>query len=194
MASSSVASTLAQNSPATSPSVSTNSLGSLTPNDFLKMLLSELQNQDPLSPMDSGQMLTQIGQISQVSSTQTLTTTLNSMLLGQNVNNATALIGKTIDGISDKGSEITGTVDKVTISNNQPVLNIGSDTVQLSNVKSVLPDTGDTTVQDTAATANNTAIAASQLQQLLQLFQQSQQSTGSSSGATSGTPPAAAAS
>src|SRR5436309_1258444 len=98
MASSSIGSALAQNSPASSPtsSLSGNTLGNLTPNDFLKMLLSELQNQDPLSPMDSSQMLTQIGQISQVSSTQSLTTTLNSVLLGQNVNNATSLIGKTI--------------------------------------------------------------------------------------------------
>src|SRR2546426_8696333 len=113
MATSSIASSLTQNSSSTSSS-STNGLGALKPDDFLKMLLSELQNQDPLSPMDSSQMLTQIGQISQVSSTQSLTTTLNSMLLGQNVNNATALIGKTIDSINDKGAEITCKVDKVT--------------------------------------------------------------------------------
>ena len=183
---SSVASNIAANSPANS--VTNSGFGALKPADFLNMLLTELQNQDPLSPMDSSQMLTQIGQISQVSSTQTLTDTLNSMLLGQNVSNATALIGKTVDGIADSGSEITGNVDKVTISNNQPVLNIGNDTMQLTNVKSVLPNANDNTAQDVALTAANTASTATQLQQLLQIFQTAQTPTGTgSTSTTSGT-------
>ena len=187
---SSVASNIAANSPANS--VTNSGLGGCKPADFLNMLLTELQNQDPLSPMDSSQMLTQIGQISQVSSTQTLTDTLNSMLLGQNVSNATALVGKSVDGIADSGSEITGNVDSVTISNNQPVLNIGTDTMQLTNVKSVLPGT-DNLLQDASLTAANTASAASQLQQLLQIFQTAQNPTGTGStgttSASSSTPP-----
>src|SRR5436190_464107 len=55
--------------------------GNLKLDDFMKMLLAELQNQDPLSPMDASQMLTQIGQITQVGSTQQLTSTLDSVLL-----------------------------------------------------------------------------------------------------------------
>jgi flagellar hook assembly protein FlgD len=185
MATSSVANNIAANSPANS--VTNSGLGALKPADFLNMLLTELQNQDPLSPMDSGQMLTQIGQISQVSSTQTLTDTLNSMLVGQNVSNATALVGKSVDGIADSGSEITGNVDSVTISNNQPVLNIGTDTMQLTNVKSVLPGT-DNLLQDASLTAANTASVASQLQQLLQIFQTAQNPTGiGSTSTTSGT-------
>src|SRR4051812_13352958 len=89
--------------------------GNLKLDDFMKMLLAELQNQDPLSPMDASQMLTQIGQITQVGSTQQLTSTLDSVLLGQNVSNATSLIGKMITGVGDDGKDVTGKVDKVTI-------------------------------------------------------------------------------
>lgn len=182
MATSSVASALGQNSPAASSTIASNSLNGLQPSDFLNMLLTELQNQDPLSPMDSGQMLTQIGQISQLSSTQTLTSTLNSMATGQNLSNATALIGKTVDGIDDSGAEITGAVDQVTVANNVPVLNIGTDTMQLGNVKSVSPDsTANNIAQDAVLTAENTASTASQLQQLLQIFQQAQPTTNSQS-------------
>src|SRR3982751_196340 len=85
-----------------------NGFGNLKLDDFMKMLLTELQNQDPLSPMDASQMLTQIGQITQVGSTQQLTSTLDSVLLGQNVNNATSLIGKMITGIGDDGKDVTG--------------------------------------------------------------------------------------
>jgi flagellar basal-body rod modification protein FlgD len=158
------------------------SLGSLNLDDFLKMLLTELQNQDPLSPMDSSQMLTQIGQISQVGATQSLTSTLNSVLLGQTIGNATAMIGKTITGLGDDGTDVTGKVDKVTISDGQPVLTIGSDTVQLKNVKSVLPDNptdAATTASTTGAVpvsapAGGTTDSTAQLQQLLQQLQSGQ--------------------
>jgi flagellar basal-body rod modification protein FlgD len=164
----------------TSTALNNAALGQLKLDDFLKMLLTELQNQDPLSPMDSSTMLTQIGQISQVGATQNLTSTLDSVLLGQNINNATALIGKTVDGINDSGSEITGKVDKVTISNGQPVLNIGNDTMQLTNVKSILPD-----ATDTSATAN-AASSSTALQQLLQQLQQAQQQTAAAAAAATG--------
>jgi flagellar basal-body rod modification protein FlgD len=155
------------------------SLGSLNLDDFLKMLLTELQNQDPLSPMDSSQMLTQIGQISQVGATQSLTDTLQSVLLGQNLNNATAMMGKTISGLADDGTNVTGKVDKVTIANNQPVLTIGDKTVQLKNVKAVLPDNATNASATTAVTAAAPAAGAadptSQLQQLLQQLQAASQ-------------------
>jgi flagellar basal-body rod modification protein FlgD len=156
-----------------------NSLGSLNLDDFLKMLLTELQNQDPLSPMDSSQMLTQIGQISQVGATQSLTDTLQSVLLGQNLNNATAMIGKTISGLADDGTNVTGKVDKVTIANNQPVLNIGDKTVALKNVQAVLPDNATNASAASAvpgaAPATGTTDPAAQLQQLLQQLQQNAQ-------------------
>ncbi|HZZ27050.1 MAG TPA: flagellar hook capping FlgD N-terminal domain-containing protein [Pirellulales bacterium] len=156
-----------QNS-ATSSALANSALGSLNLNDFLNMLLTELQNQDPLSPMDSTTMLTQIGQITQVGATQNLNTTLNSLLLGQGLNNATGLIGKTIDGLADDGTEITGVVDKVTVANGSPVLNVGVETVQLTNVKAILPD---------SSSASTTANSDQALQQLLQQLQQSSATT-----------------
>jgi flagellar basal-body rod modification protein FlgD len=159
-----------------------NGLGSLKLDDFLKMLLTELQNQDPLSPMDSSTMLTQIGQISQVGSTQQLTSTLNSVLLGQNLNNATSLIGKTIDGLADDQTEVTGKVDKVTVANGKPILTVGDKTVQLENVRAVLPDSA--TAADAATAAASQTDQASQLLKLLQQLQQSQPTQATSVPAT----------
>ena len=105
---------------------------------FLELMIAELQNQDPLNPMDNAQILNQISQIREVAATTELSETLEAVLLGQNLFNATALIGKEIRGVTDTGFEITGTVDRVTIENGVPRLHVGEDTVDMKNVKEIL--------------------------------------------------------
>ncbi len=111
----------------------------LGPADFLKMMIAQLQNQDPLDPTDTDSMLQQLSTLSQVSSTQTLDTTLNSVLLGQNLSDAGALIGATVSGLSNNSQQIVGNVDSVTIAGGVPTLNIGSNTMTLSNIEAIYP-------------------------------------------------------
>lgn len=51
-----------------------------TQDRFLKLLVTQLQNQDPLNPMDNAQMTTQMAQISTVTGIEKLNTTLSSMI------------------------------------------------------------------------------------------------------------------
>ena len=46
---------------------------------FLKLLVAQLNNQDPLNPMDNAQMTTQMAQINTVSGIQELNATLKGM-------------------------------------------------------------------------------------------------------------------
>ncbi len=112
---------------------------SLGPNDFLKMMLAQLQNQDPLDPTNSNDMLQELSTLTQVSSSQNLQTTLSSMQLGQNLSDAGVLIGATVAGLSDDAQQIVGTVGSVTVTGGTPKLNIGSATMSLSNIESVYP-------------------------------------------------------
>ncbi len=105
---------------------------------FLKLMIAELQNQDPLNPMDNAQMLQQIGQMRQIASSDKLTETLASVLLGQNVSTAGALIGKTIRGLDSKGEHVTGLVDGISIADGKPVLNVGTSAVDLKNVSDIV--------------------------------------------------------
>jgi hypothetical protein len=89
-------------------------------------MIKELQNQDPLNPMDNSQMLTQLSEIRQVGSTDKLTSTLNSVLLGQNISSATNLIGANISALSDDNQQVTGVVDKVSVTDGQPKLHVAS--------------------------------------------------------------------
>lgn len=63
---------------------------------FLKLLVTQLQNQDPLNPMDNAQITTQMAQISTVSGIDKLNTTLQDMAASFSANQslqATAMIG-----------------------------------------------------------------------------------------------------
>jgi len=65
-------------------------------NQFLKLLVTQLQAQDPLNPMDNSQMTSQMAQISTVGGLQQLNTTMNSVLQSQVANQAmmaTSLVG-----------------------------------------------------------------------------------------------------
>lgn len=92
--------------------------------DFLKLMISELQNQDPLNPLENDQLLAQISQIREVGATEKLTSTLDAVLLGQNITSATSLIGAEIEAISDDNQRVTGLVNRITISNGQPKLHL----------------------------------------------------------------------
>jgi flagellar basal-body rod modification protein FlgD len=109
-------------------------------NQFLQMMITELQNQDPLNPMQNSEIMQELGQMQQITASNKLTTTLDGVALGQSLTNATSLIGKQIDGIDDSGNPASGVVQKVSVLNNAPKLYVGAQVVSLNNVQDVLPN------------------------------------------------------
>ncbi len=125
---------------------SSKSVNELTSNDFLKLLIAELKNQDPLEPTDSVQMLQQISQIRQITSNDSMISTLNSVQVGQDVATASQMVGKRISALTSDSKEIEGEVTRVTISasnadsgNREIRLHVGDHQVQLSQIRSILP-------------------------------------------------------
>jgi flagellar hook assembly protein FlgD len=113
--------------PSTSNSSSlstTDAINDIDLNTFLKLMIAELQNQDPLNPLDNKDMLAQISQIREVGATDKLTQTLDSVLLGQNISSATNLIGAEISALSDDGEKVDGIVDRVSIDKGSPKLHV----------------------------------------------------------------------
>ncbi len=108
-----------------SPS-STNAIDNIDMNTFLKLMITELQQQDPLNPMDNKDMLEQIAQIRAVGASDQLTTTLSSVLLGQNITSATNLIGADISAITDDGTSVNGVVNRIAIDKGVPKLHVSS--------------------------------------------------------------------
>lgn len=110
---------------------------------FLTLLISELQNQDPLDPVDNSDTLQQIGQIREIGATDQLTRTLSSLSSNQELVTASGLIGRTIDGLDVDGAPVSGEVDRITVdtdSENETrsiKVHVGERTIDLRNVREV---------------------------------------------------------
>lgn len=124
-------------SSSSSSSSSADAWNSISPDDFLKMLITELQNQDPTKPTDSNQILQQISEIRNIQATTDLTTTLNQVQLEQTFAAGSLMVGKNVQGVADDGSDVSGTVDSVTFNKGAATLNVGQQTLQLGNVKQI---------------------------------------------------------
>lgn len=118
-------------------------------NNFLTMLTTELKNQDPMNPMDSSQMVTQLSQISAsqgIADLKNLTQTeLMAMLGGQRLSSS-QLIGKTVDyklnDLSVKGASTnySGTLDTATGSTDTITLKITDQNNNVVKTISVSPN------------------------------------------------------
>ena len=120
-----------------SPSASSDRLNDLTMSDFIKMMVAELENQDPMSPMSNTEMLQQMSQMRSITANDRLTTSIESLTLGQALSTAAGLIGKTVTGVNTLGLSETGKVDKVTIENGEAKLYVGSSIIPVSSVTAI---------------------------------------------------------
>ena len=74
----------------------TSPVNSLSPDDFLTLLIAEMKNQDPTKPMDPAQMVSQLATVSQVSQSVKTNDTLSSLLTATSLSQAEQLIGKVV--------------------------------------------------------------------------------------------------
>ncbi len=111
--------------------------------EFLNLMIAELQNQDPLNPMENSEMLQQLSQMRSIGATDKLTKTLNAVLLGQNITTASSMIGREISALSDEGTNVQGVVDRVTVASSDEGggvrIHVGGVQVSLQNVREILP-------------------------------------------------------
>lgn len=124
---------------------STNSMDDLGTGDFLDLLIAELQNQDPLNPADNSDLLQQISQIRQITSNDSMISTLESVQSGQEVSTASQLIGKRVTALSTENEDVDGIVDRVTIgaeSDDGPrqlLIHVGDHKIKLENIREIVP-------------------------------------------------------
>lgn len=141
---------------ASTDTLPSSSAQSLTANDFIEFLTTELQNQDPTNPTDSSQMLTQLSEIGQLESSSNLDTSLTNMVQQNNVAAASSMIGKAVTGTDSNSNPLSGTVSSVQVTSNgvNLTLNNGS-TMPLSNLSSIT-SAGSTTATSTSGTGSST--------------------------------------
>ncbi|MFT3732419.1 MAG: flagellar hook assembly protein FlgD [Hyphomicrobium sp.] len=95
----------------TTTTTSSQSSPTLDYNDFLQLMIAQLQNQDPLNPTDSSEFMSQIAEFSNVEQGINTNSKLDQLLVNSNISQASTMIGLTITGTD--GTE--GTIQSVRI-------------------------------------------------------------------------------
>lgn len=101
---------------------------------FLKLLVTQLANQDPSSPMNTNEMISQTTQLASMEQLTALSsTTTESFALGMR-QAATALIGQEARYLDGAGVEQSGTVTAISFAGTVPQVTIGDATIPLDAV------------------------------------------------------------
>jgi flagellar basal-body rod modification protein FlgD len=91
--------------------------------DFLKILTAQLNNQDPLKPVDNQEFVAQIAQFATLEQSRQLNEKIDNMLLVQSSTQSIGLLGKTVD-VNVNGVTMTGRVSALGLDSGQPLLTV----------------------------------------------------------------------
>jgi flagellar basal-body rod modification protein FlgD len=105
---------------------------------FLRLLITQLQNQNPLDPMDNREFIAQMAQFSSLEQLQNLNATIQALQLMDAASQAAGLIGHEVTLLSSSGdSTITGTVEAVHFQDGVPEIVVDGDEYMLGTVMEV---------------------------------------------------------
>ncbi len=110
--------------------------------DYMKLLVTELQNQNPLEPLDNNQMAAQLAQFSQLQQIESMNTSFASVLAVTELSYASSLIGKEVSFMSETstGDEAVtnGIVEEVINNGNGKItLSVGNQVLTLDDIISI---------------------------------------------------------
>ena len=96
--------------------------------DYMKLLITQLQNQNPLEPMDNNEMASQLAQFSSLSQLETMNSSFSEALVNAERTYANSLIGKEVTFLAE--DEFGDT--KITSGNVEQVINDVDGSILLS--------------------------------------------------------------
>ena len=132
--------TVTNNTAATSTN-STSSATTATNNElgkdaFLKLLIAELSNQDPLNPVEDREFISQMATFSSLEQMQNMNSTLTSMSEA-NKFSAVSYIGKAIAFTNDEGKQVPALVNAVWFEKGKTILDTTEGDVPLEKVEGI---------------------------------------------------------
>ncbi|MGQ9737152.1 MAG: flagellar hook capping FlgD N-terminal domain-containing protein [Armatimonadota bacterium] len=105
---------------------------------FLKLFLTQLQNQNPLEPMQDRDFLMQLAQFTQVENTEEVARVLQNLQTLAHATQATTLLGKRVLALrASDSTPVEGVVSAVRFSNDGVWLKVGNDEAHVNSVLQV---------------------------------------------------------
>jgi flagellar basal-body rod modification protein FlgD len=134
----------------------------MTPEDFMNIMVTQLENQDPLDPTSASDLLQQVSQIGQLSASDSLQTSMQSMSLQSQIGASSSLIGKSVTGLDASGNSTSGLVNSVQVQSDGAYLQLDNgDTVSLTNVSAIgTSSSGSSTTPSTSSGSSGSTSAA----------------------------------
>jgi flagellar basal-body rod modification protein FlgD len=104
--------------------------------DFLKLLVAQMSQQDPMNPMKDSEFIAQMAQFSALEQAKTMQQDMSSL-------RASALLGETVEVVdeADDAGYRTGVVTSVKMEKGIPQLLVNGNKYLLSDVRSIQPTT-----------------------------------------------------
>ena len=130
-----------------------NPLGQLGKDDFLKLMVAQLQHQDPTNPLDDKEFMGQLAQFSTLEQITNVSEGLDRLSFSGQVSQSVGLIGHSIGYVRSDGSQASGVAESVAVHDGQILIKVGSDEVAPGDVA---------TVGGPAASATDAALAGIQ--------------------------------
>lgn len=112
----------------------------LSEQDFLRVLVAQLRNQNPLKPKDDGEFISQLAQFDQLSSLNQINQTLQAFSQLSMLGQASSLLGREVVAVSPAtGATITGVVEGIAVAAGVPYLNVAGEHIGVAAVLEVHP-------------------------------------------------------
>lgn len=128
------------NTPTTTATKSNKDSMSMDKEDFLKLFLESLKNQDPMSPMENSDMMAQLSQLGQMEAVSNLSLTVNEMknsLLGSQIQQGSSMLGKQVTAFDSEGAVVSGKITELSVNQGMIEFLIGNKTVQMGQIAKV---------------------------------------------------------
>ena len=120
----------------------------LNQQDFLKVMVEQMRNQNPLDPQDNNQFFSQMVQFESLDSMSAMSDAISKLVEVSGLANGSALIGRSVTALVDGGTDpdtgfprgdqkVSGVVDRVTFDNGSPIVHMGNLSVPASKVLEV---------------------------------------------------------
>ncbi|MBQ7538543.1 MAG: flagellar hook assembly protein FlgD [Treponema sp.] len=104
--------------------------------DFLKLLMAQLTNQDPTSPMENTEFIAQMAQFSSLEQMTNMSQNFDKMAAMLNSNEAQSMLGRTVQIDLGADQSTTGVVEAATRGNN-PQIQVNGMFYDMNKIKAV---------------------------------------------------------
>jgi flagellar basal-body rod modification protein FlgD len=116
--------------------------------DFLKLMVAQMENQNPLEPQDNTQMIAQLASFQTLSAMEEMSNALKTLAQVSQLSSASMLVGRTVKasvpqtadpttGMPRANQDINGVVDNVTFDSSGATVHIGNQSVPATLVQEV---------------------------------------------------------